>query len=582
MFLGLFLGIDCAFFANFAAMKNTISLFILFLTLAMLASMLPGCSGRDSRYDSRLVAADSVLRSNDPDSALRLLTSIDARQLSTTGDRANHALLLTQAQYRCYVDIKSDSTINVALDYYKRHDGEQEKLTRCYIYKGAVTEVLDHPEEAMTYYKQAASIAAPDDHFNMGYAKMRIGSLYRDYLVTDSSDITLLNQALHHFRQVPDSFYVAQCLSTIGACFFGINQNDSALVYLERADTLIKAINATALDQRNKRYLADIKMFSRDVKDIAAAKDIAVSLADKETNQRNHLLLIAAFTLAKLNKADSANYYMKQVELEKLSDGLRVLHYRCLAELARCRGDLGQFQYYFEQADNIADSLSDNVMQFKLRDVEAKYDNEVLKNKSLRYRHNWMVSLLAVLLLAGASLWTFMTMRRRLKDRQRQVAENEETIERLRNETALLTSQLNTHQAMSNELKQAIRHQIEIFTQLVEKHAYQHVNSPKKFSEAFEQAYRKCEPDSTFWSSLRAYANSQYNNIIDQSIANCPELSDTDINYLILYCCDLPTSVIMACMGYREAHSSYNKKRRIAEALGSPDSLDAYVNLFKK
>ena len=85
-----------------------------------------------------------------------------------------------------------------------------------------------------------------------------------------------------------------------------------------------------------------------------------------------------------------------------------------------------------------------------------------------------------------------------------------------------------------------------------------------------------------FGMMYKKMVDGKYNNIIDQSIANCPELSDTDINYLILYCCDLPTSVIMACMGYREAHSSYNKKRRMAEALGSPDSLDAYVNLFKK
>ena len=102
-------------------MKNTVS-FFLFLSLAMLASMLSGCSGRSARYDSQLVAIDSILKRNDPDSALLLLTAIDARQLSTAGDRAYHALLLAQAQYRCYADITSDSTINVALDYYKRHD----------------------------------------------------------------------------------------------------------------------------------------------------------------------------------------------------------------------------------------------------------------------------------------------------------------------------------------------------------------------------------------------------------------------------------------------------------------------------
>ena len=555
---------------------------ILLLCLTMLAVLLPGCHrGGMLHYDSRLEHADSVLRCNDPDSALRLLSGIDARALASAGDRAYHALLLTQAQYRCYVDITSDSTINVALDYYRHHENEQEKLTRSYIYKGAVTEVLGDPEAAMGYYKQAVSVATPDDHFNLGYANLRIGSLYRDYLVKDSSDITFLNQALHHFSQVPDSFYVAQCLSTIGTCFFGINQNDSALVYLERAGTLITAINATALEQRNQRYLADIKMFSRDAQDVAAAKDIAVSLADKETDQHDHLLLIAAFTLAKLNKADSASYYLKRVEKEKLSDGLRVLHYRCLAELARCHGDLGQFQYYFEQADNIADSVSDNVMQFQLRDVEAKYDNEVLRNKSLTYKNNWFISLLATALFVGILLTAIMAMRFRLAQRQRQIEESEMIIEQLQSDAKALATQLNKHQTMSDELKQAIQDQIELFTHLVELQVTSYANSPSHFSKTFARSYSSKQSDNgSFWKSLRAYVNARYNNIIDESLAVFPSLSETDINYLSLYCCNLPTSVIMACMGYKEAHSAYNKKRRVAEALGSPDSLDDYIKMY--
>ena len=555
---------------------------ILLLCLTMLAVLLLGCHrGGMLHYDSRLEHADSVLRCNDPDSALRLLSGIDARALASAGDRAYHALLLTQAQYRCYVDITSDSTINVALDYYRHHENEQEKLTRSYIYKGAVTEVLGDPEAAMGYYKQAVSVATPDDHFNLGYANLRIGSLYRDYLVKDSSDITFLNQALHHFSQVPDSFYVAQCLSTIGTCFFGINQNDSALVYLERAGTLITAINATALEQRNQRYLADIKMFSRDAQDVAAAKDIAVSLADKETDQHDHLLLIAAFTLAKLNKADSASYYLKRVEKDKLSDGLRVLHYRCLAELARCHGDLGQFQYYFEQADNIADSVSDNVMQFQLRDVEAKYDNEVLRNKSLTYKNNWFISLLATALFVGILLTAIMAMRFRLAQRQRQIEESEMIIEQLQSDAKALSTQLNKHQTMSDELKQAIQDQIELFTHLVELQVTSYANSPSHFSKTFARSYSSKQSDNgSFWKSLRAYVNARYNNIIDESLAVFPSLSETDINYLSLYCCNLPTSVIMACMGYKEAHSAYNKKRRVAEALGSPDSLDNYIKMY--
>ena len=547
-------------------MNKTIS-FILFLLLSILASMLPGCSGRESRYDSRLVHADCVLRSNDPDSALRLLTAIDDHQLSTDGDRAYHALLLTQAQYRCYVDITSDSTINVALDYYMRYDGEHEKLTRSYIYKGAVTEVLGDPEEAMNYYKKAASVATLDDHFNLGYAKMRIGSLYRDYLVKDSSDITFLKQALNHFRQVPDSFYIAQCLSTIGSSYSAINRIDSALVYLEQAYTVIKAQNLKSMEITNQRYLADAKMFSHDFKDIEEAKNIAVSLANQNSDERNHLLLAAAYTLAKLNKADSASFYLKQVEQDMLTDGLRVLYNDCQAELARCHGDVERFKYYFARATQIGDSLNDNAMQMQLRDMEAKYDNEALKNKALRYKSNWLLSLLGALLAISTLAIALMMITRKAAERKR----------RLQSDAAQLASQLEANHKMSEGLKATIRHQIDTFTQLVELHYTQFAQFPKKFDELFKKAYNLNQPDPSFWTGLRAYADSTCNGIITRTLEEHPSLAESDVRFLSLCCSNLPTSAIMACLGYNDLHSIYRKKRRLAQKMGLTAKLDDYI-----
>lgn len=216
-----------------------------------------------------------------------------------------------------------------------------------------------------------------------------------------------------------------------------------------------------------------------------------------------------------------------------------------------------------------------------MREVEAKYDNEVLRNKSQTYKSNWIVSLLGTALFAVALLAVIMAMRRRLKQHQRQVEESMMTIERLRADAATLTSQLGEHQAMSDELKQAIQDQIGLFTQLVEKHVTQYANSPNRFSKAFAQAYLSKQPDSRFWKALRTYVNARYNDIIDTSLATYPSLNETDVRYLALYCCNLPTSVIMACMGYKEAHSAYNKKRRVAAAVESPASLDAYIEMFK-
>ena len=554
--------------------------------LALMTWSLAGCQGeKKASYDERLSAADSILHRNDPDSALRLLSAIDGSKLPNAGDRAYHALLLTQAQYRCYVDITSDSTIDVALDYYKRHSSEQEKLTRAYIYKGAITEVLGNPETAMDYYKQACSTAAPDDHFNLGYATMRIGSLYRDYIAADSSYISLFKKALYHFELVPDSFYITNCLSYIGNCYGAREESDSAIVYLERADSLSKALHLTEIEVVNQVHLANLKMFSSDKHVVEESKNIALSVLNNEfcpPDQVDYLRLIAAFSLGKLNQPDSASIYLSQVNNSSLNDGLRVLKHHCLAEIARCHGDINQYEHHYKQADHLADSLIANEQQRQLRDVEAKYDNEALRYKALRDKTKWqlllMGSLLAVSLLAIAWLVTA----RKSSRRKRQIAANQDTIERLKNDASLLKSQLAENHAMSEGLKATIRNQIDSFTQLVELHYTQFSRRPKKFDELFQKTYDVNQPDVSFWTGIRAYADSTCNGIISRTLEKFPSVTENDARFMSLCCCDLPTTVVMVCMGYKDVHSVYNKKHRIEVKLGEGQKFDDYLEQYRQ
>ena len=369
------------------------------MTLLALAMMVGGCE-KQQPYDSRLVVVDSIMR-QDPDSALALLKNMNSADLATAGDQAYYALLLTQARYRCYVVATSDSTINTALDYYRHHDNEREKLTRAYIYKGAVMEELGDPKAALNNYQEAKSVVAPDDLFNQGYIRLRLGNIYRDNVAADTVDITLLKQALYYFKQIPDSFYILTCQNSIGSSYVGINQ-DSALLYLEQAQMLAKQLHQDGMEETCLRYLADLKMFSDNAEDVEMAKRIALSQVNKDKkpeDELTHFLLIAAYTLARQDKPDSAICYLNQVRDNKLSDGLRVLDYNCLAEIARSRDDIKGYQYYYKHCVQLSDSISNNDMQRQLRELELKYDNEALKFKALKYRTNWQISLLGALLL---------------------------------------------------------------------------------------------------------------------------------------------------------------------------------------
>ncbi len=551
------------------------------MTLLVLAMMVGGCE-KQQPYDSRLVVVDSIMR-HDPDSALALLKNMNSADLVTAGDQAYFALLLTQARYRCYVVATSDSTINTALDYYRHHDNEREKLTRACIYKGAVMEELGDPKAAMNYYQEAKNTVAPDDLFNQGYIRLRMGNIYRDNVAADTVDVTLMKQALYYFKQIPDSFYILTCQNSIGSSYIGINQ-DSALLYLEQAQMLAKQLHQDGMEETCLRYLADLKMFSDNAEDVEMAKRIALSQVNKDKkpeDELTHFLLIAAYTLARQDKPDSAICYLNQVRDNKLSDGLRVLDYNCLAEIARSRGDIKGYQYYYKHCVQLSDSISNNDMQRQLRDVEMKYDNEALKYKALKYRTNWQLSLLGALLLLSVLAIALMMVSRKSAQRKRLLQESQDTIERLHGDTARLAAQLAKNEEMSEDLKQTIRHQIDTFTQLVEMH-YQRVGqNPRKFVEHFKKSYSVSQPDLSFWTGIRAYADSTCGGIITHTLAACPSLSETDVRFLSLCCCDLPTTVIMACMGYNDSHSFYNKKRRIAEAIGLKGKLDSYIQAFR-
>lgn len=534
------------------------------------------CSGQQN-YDGRLTAADSLIKL-DVDSALTLLEAINPASLGSEADQAYHALLLTEAQYKCYIPATGDSAINRALDYYKRHGQEREKLTRAYIYKGAVMEELGENREAMQHYKRALSQAAADDYFNQGYIRLRMGNIYRDHLVADSADIMMFKEALTYFKQVPDSFYVLTCLAEIGSSY-GKNNPDSVLGYLCRADTLAAALHADQLQTINRIFIAKHLMLSRDAQDIDKAKSIALTLLRDHQDQdvAEDLLMITAFTLAKQNKPDSAMLYFKQLDDMNKSPIDMVFYHNCLAEVARARGDIPAYQFHYERADVLDDSLSQNDVQKQLRDVETQYDNEALKYENLRYRTRLTISLLVAALALSLMTILLMAYRRKLSRRKQQLNEMEDVIDRLHDEQAQLSRQFENDKVMNDKLKEAIQRQIEMFTTLVEKHQKQFTTDPKGFAKLFKSVYSVTRPDSTFWTSLHAYADSLTDNLVSRTVQAYPELLDTDVQVLSLCCSNLPTTVIMACMGYNDAHSVYNKKRRIAETMGLEDKLDDYI-----
>lgn len=106
---------------------------------------------------ANLDSAESSM-SSAPDSALALVRGIDGRSLPTKSLRARHALLLTMAQDKCYIDVDEDSTILMAYDYYQHHGGKRERLLATY-YLGIIRQNAEEYIPAALAFREAEPLA---------------------------------------------------------------------------------------------------------------------------------------------------------------------------------------------------------------------------------------------------------------------------------------------------------------------------------------------------------------------------------------------------------------------------------------
>lgn len=126
--------------------------FLCFFCLLLITS-----SSGNRQVRSKLDLADSYIASA-PDSALAIIQGINRGTLPTKSLRARHALLLTMAQDKCYIDVAEDSTIHFAYDYYQHRGGKRDRLLATY-YLGVIRQNAAEYIEAALAFREADPLA---------------------------------------------------------------------------------------------------------------------------------------------------------------------------------------------------------------------------------------------------------------------------------------------------------------------------------------------------------------------------------------------------------------------------------------
>ena len=548
--------------------------FILVLAMAVMA-VVTGC-GHEPRYDSRLVHADSLMQS-EPDSALAIVEGVCRDSLADVCERAYRDLLLTQARYRCYVSATSDSDINRALAYYRAHPKEREKLTRAYIYKGAVMEELGYPDSAMLHYKHAEATAAPDDYFNLGYVKMRMGTLYRDYYSIDGKEIEKFKQALEYFNRTNSKPQQLNCLINLGSIY--------RLKLPQKADSvLLDAMSlAMQIGDTSNYVLAATSRAQLDYyqKHFEQAHKVIQSLTKLNVKQYPSFFYpTAASVYACLGKTDSAEDFFNQgmtaYPITTIIDSMTYMESAGMIALAR--GDKRTHAMMDARCRQMSDSLRALEGSIKIIHAESSFDQSEMseyqqKTYSLK---KILIILIAFFILAISYLSISQWQKKRrmaklildLKQEYQTQLSNLKELEHL----------IELQNIQNSSIKEFIAAQMMLIREVVEE-CYHNPKTMLSRNIKNLVSYHKGEPDK--WASLFRFIDIEHGNIMKHTSDKYPQLNDKELLLIALTTLDFSCAQIAIFFGFDRASSVGTARKRLANKMNIGMPLSEYIDKFK-
>jgi len=542
-------------------------LIIILAVVAFLTACTPA-----AHYDGRLAAADSLMHDR-PDSALAILQALHPDSLATQGDHAYRDLLLTQARYKCYITATTDSAINRALHYYRHHSHEQEKLTRAYIYKGAVMEELGHPDSAMHYYKTAEATAAPDDYFNLAYTKMQMGALYRNNYAMDGKHIEKFEEAQAYFQKAKEEKYLLICMINLGS-LYRLKNPDKSLSTLLSAKSFALQLNDTAQYYNCLKGLIETYYIQKDYDNAYQLINEAFALGDIYHDLE--FCTNAADVLAKLGMPDSAALILNLCRQPEPANVIEKIFYmESVGEIALARGDTNTYVLMDNRCRHINDSLLALNSPMSIMKAELTQDKSLQQQKHQQHRVTslWLIAIIASLLMIIIIVGYQFYNRKHRYDKL--ISELRETTDAKIRELEQLQDKINDLDIQDNKLKDYFDSHLWVMREIIEQ-CYHIPNS--KLVQKLKNTLCYQEQNKDQWTKLNFYIDMRYNHILSKTMKQYPQLNDRDILLVALTTLDFSCIQIAMILGYSNPTSIGVVRQRLAKKMGIDCTLKQYID----
>lgn len=505
---------------------------ILFILTILLLLACTACYRSTRHVTEHLSQAEGLIWAA-PDSALHLLESISASRHLTGKEQADYALLLSLAQYRCYIPVSSDSLINLAIEYYKDKNDADKKGAAFYVKECILEEYCKDIPNALLAYKEAETCIPDMDD--------------KQYVARIYSSLGYINKKSFHLEPAKEYYQKAVQANIDGkdtVAYASNLLNLSTLYYtLHQADSANRCIN-TLIDIADS--LNDLDLQVKIYNNIANRKIFEKNYAEAEK------YLIHAIRLSSPHFPDKlslglANLYAYTGQKEK-ADSLFTHLLSCPDLLVRSNSYLDLLNYflashpqehsYLNHYIALTDSIYKENRAEEVGKIQQKYDNEVLARTNDQLYFKWILTSVVGSLICIIAVTFLQKKWRKANALQKQIEELEEKKKVLTSssqENERYVIQISELESQINDLKNEKR-RLKYFIKKTKKSKE---NKEDDYSSIFK-TYLSITKDKTYdkeleRDNLRQWLNLTNQNFTDKLIKHYPVLSKS--NQLMDVCC---------------------------------------------
>lgn len=579
-------------------MKNKTLIIIVIITATAAALSLGIYQKRTHQINASLLQIEQLMHER-PDSAWKILQHMPPISQVRKEEQALHALLFTQAQYKNYIPVKSDSLLQIAEAYYRTSSDSLHKAWTLF-YLAQYYRDSDEKEKALSYFQQAniasrniennqfkfllnlhwANLLSDEDAENKGIEKYQTANKYAILLKDTLKQIDLFERwgwcylLNGKYNQADSLFKEAMSLSM-----------KTEIKFLEK--NLLAQLATTAY--LKKEYFLALNLINR-----------SISL-EKDSTELYPLWANKANIFLSMNQYDSVRTYLqKDIRNSTLYQkaGKQKIWYQYEEKM----NNLPKALEYSKRYAELLDTIYQKELSSKIIELQHKYDysliqseNKLLKIKRQRLYISLTAICMAVLTVAVIFFYKRREEKRKLAEQMRSKDDlmkemrlqlQEKTIdlhaaqEKIIEKETALDKELSQREKMRSEYSSkeaAMRKEILRHSEIIRK-----MEQLNKMSQQDKIQSRSVVLSDEEQDNLAEVINICYNNFTDRLWKKFPTLTKADISLCCLIKIGISNSNMLYLLDTSKVALKKRKNRLKHDKMGMDenDSLDEFIMEF--